>query len=66
MEAKATDLITDDDYEAFKRIFDECFPVEDDGKRLMQGYLILRVLSARLERDMGIPFVQVDLGLEDE
>lgn len=56
-EALASDLITDEDYEAFERIFHECFP--DD--RAMIGYLILRVLSANLERAMGIPFVAVEI-----
>jgi hypothetical protein len=59
-DAKASDLITEEKYEAFERIFHECFPDQE----VMTGYLILRVLSFNLERDMGIPPVVVDGGDE--
>ncbi len=56
-EALASDVIDQGEYEEVQEFILTRFP--DD--KLMHGYLILRVLSAQLERVMGIPRVEVSI-----
>lgn len=61
-EAIASELVDQSKYEALQSFVFDMFPDDE----LMQGYLCMRVLSAQLERLMGIPFVEVVINLEDE
>lgn len=61
-EAIASEVVDQAAYERLQEFVLTEFP--DD--QLMQGYLCMRVLSAQLERLMGIPFVEVEINLEDE
>lgn len=51
------------DQAAYERL-QEWVLTEFPDDKLMQGYLCMRVLSAQLERLMGIPFVQVEIDFE--
>lgn len=53
------------DQAAYERL-QEWVLTEFPDDKLMQGYLCMRVLSAQLERLMGIPFVEVDIISEDQ
>lgn len=59
-EALASEIVDQEAYERLQEFVLTEFP--DD--KLMQGYLCMRVLSAQLERLMGIPFVQVEIDFE--
>ena len=61
-EAIASEVVDQAAYERLQEFVLTEFP--DD--KLMQGYLCMRVLSAQLERLMGIPFVEVDIISEDQ
>lgn len=64
-EAIASEVVDQSKYEALQNFIFDMFPDDE----LMQGYLCMRVLSAQLERLMGIPFVAVEINeptLEDE
>lgn len=61
-EALASEVVDQAAYERLQEFVLTEFP--DD--QLMQGYLCMRVLSAQLERLMGIPFVEVEINLEDQ
>ena len=61
-EAIASEVVDQAKYEALQDFLFATFP--DD--QLMQGYLCMRVLSAQLERLMGIPFVEVQIDLKEE
>ena len=62
IETLASEIVDQAAYERLQEFVLTEFP--DD--KLMQGYLCMRVLSAQLERLMGIPFVEVQIGKEDE
>ena len=65
VDALASEVVDQQAYEDLQAFVLSRFP--DD--QLMQGYLCMRVLSAQLERLMGIPFVEVEINepvLEDE
>lgn len=57
VDALASEVIDQEKYELVQGFILEQFP--DD--QLMQGYLILRVFTAQLERLMGIPRVEVEI-----
>lgn len=61
VEALASEVLDQEAYEALQEFVLDRFP--DD--QLMQGYLAMRVLSAQLERLMGIPFVAVEIDLKE-
>jgi hypothetical protein len=61
-EALASEVVDQAKYEALQDFLFATFPDDE----LMQGYLCMRVLSAQLERLMGIPFVEVDIDGGDE
>jgi hypothetical protein len=61
-EAIASEVVDQAAYEDLQAFVLSRFP--DD--QLMQGYLCMRVLSAQLERLMGIPFVEVQINQEGE
>jgi hypothetical protein len=60
-EALASEVVDQAAYERLQEFVLTEFP--DD--QLMQGYLCMRVLSAQLERLMGIPYVQVEIDFEE-
>lgn len=60
IETLASEVVDQAAYERLQEFVLTEFP--DD--KLMQGYLCMRVLSAQLERLMGIPFVQVEIDFE--
>lgn len=53
------------DQAAYERL-QEWVLTEFPDDKLMQGYLCMRVLSAQLERLMGIPFVQVEIDFGED
>lgn len=61
-EALASEVVDQAAYERLQEFVLTEFP--DD--KLMQGYLCMRVLSAQLERLMGIPFVQVEIDFGED
>lgn len=61
-EALASEVVDQKAYERLQEFVLTEFP--DD--KLMQGYLCMRVLSAQLERLMGIPFVEVQINEGDD
>jgi hypothetical protein len=61
-EALASEVVDQAKYEALQDFLFATFPDDE----LMQGYLCMRVLSAQLERLMGIPFVEVNINVEGE
>lgn len=60
-EALASEVVDQAAYERLQEFVLDAFP--DD--QLMQGYLCMRVLSAQLERLMGIPFVEVNIDIQE-
>jgi hypothetical protein len=61
-EALASEVVDQAAYERLQEFVLTEFP--DD--QLMQGYLCMRVLSAQLERLMGIPYVEVEIDIDTE
>jgi hypothetical protein len=56
-EALASEVVDQAKYELVQGFILDNF----EGSDLMQGYLILRVLAAQLERLLGIPHVEVNI-----
>lgn len=61
-EAFASEILDQAQYELLQEFILTNFP----DNQLMQGYLCMRVLSAQLERLMGIPFVEVNINIQED